>query len=99
MPSNGYMVYPEGRQFFSLPKARAAAKKYAKETGDSQRVENNDTGKVVYRTNPGRRGNPAAKVVKGHKSKAGRGFSLKNFTGTITKLRNGGVLIRGRKKK
>jgi hypothetical protein len=47
-PQNGYMVYPSGRQFFSLAQAKKAAKQDSKEFGRA-RVENNDTLKVVYR--------------------------------------------------
>lgn len=40
------------------------------------------------------KGNPSK--VKGHKVKGGRGVSLRGFTGTVVRLSNGQIAIRGK---
>jgi len=86
-PGADYVVYPDSVGISSLKKARAYAKRRSKQEPATEfRVENIYTNKVVARYKSGRT-NPA-----------GRSVALRNFTGTITRLRNGQVAIQGRRK-
>jgi hypothetical protein len=94
---NGYVVYPPGEYARTLTTANKRAKAESKRSGFA-RVENADTEKTVSKWRNGKRENPASGRSNPARRSNPKSISVKNFTGTIQKLANGTVLVKGRKK-